>query len=143
MDRDPEQEERIRGGSVGDRVRYWRQVRGYNTVPELARALREPETTLYSLENNQTKKGKLLPEIASLLRISYQYLLTGKGDPEVTSGFTQEPVPTAPVTEQWPLPNIPRAYLSDLDEVELGFIESQLTLILDKVRARRRSRQRS
>lgn len=123
--------------TVGERVKFWRTERRY-TVRQLANLAKIPASTLGGLERGATTKGKALPEIARALKISYSYLLTGKGDPEGKEDpllMEREPSPDA-----WPLPGIPRAAIDDLTEIERGYLESQLVLLLDKIRnARRRS----
>lgn len=139
IERDPGEESRLRSASPGERVRYWRMVRGLSVrelADQVSKKTKCAASTLGSLERGATAKGKLLPEIAAILRVSYDYIKTGKGEPEQSGAIT----PVVDLGQEWPLPGIPRHRLEGLDEVELGFLQSELVMLLDKIESRRRKR---
>lgn len=65
------------GLTVGDRVRECRRSRKWSQA-ELAKRASVSQVTISHVENNMSDQSKFLPQLASALGVSSEYLLSGK-----------------------------------------------------------------
>jgi hypothetical protein len=129
------------GAQPGDRIRYAIEIRDF-TQDRFAKLVGYASGSgLRSLLSGEVVKGGKLHEIASVLQVSYDWIATGKGHPNDPPPASFDP-PTATVTTispaAWPFPRIAPERIRDLDEVELGFLQTEVTLLLDQIALRRR-----
>lgn len=121
--------------SLGARITFWRERRGWGRS-ELARRAKIPYSTLADIEQGRQKSSTKLHQIAAALGVNVQYLATGKGEPEIDA---------APTEDFWPFP-FPREDLLELDDIELELVGLKLQRFIEEVRAKRvrkRARQAS
>jgi len=112
--------------TLGARIVYWRQRRGWDRS-ELAKRAKIPYSTLAGIEDGDQKTSTKVPQIAAALGLNPVYLATDRGDPEGTA---------PPVDDSWPFP-FPREELLDLDPVELELAGLKLQKIIEEIRAKR------
>lgn len=103
-------------GSIGGRVRWWREKRG-KSREWLAGKCGMSVSALSDLELERTEKGGYLHAIATHLKLNPNYLETGKGEPE--EGAPQE---ASEAPEAWAAALLNK--LEDLNVVERSFMES-------------------
>lgn len=64
---------------LSDRMKAARRVRGYSQQ-ELAKRCGLKQSSVAHIESGRNQNSKYLPQLASTLEVSYQWLLSGKGD---------------------------------------------------------------
>lgn len=119
----------------GDRVRWWRERRGY-TQAKLCELAKVKQGTLSGLETNDTKKGTFLHNIATALGLRTYYVETGKGEPEI--GYEAEPLEPEP----WPFQAVKPKDLNRLNKIELSYAESALQHAIEEIEQERRKAKR-
>lgn len=77
------------GLTVGDRVRECRRSRKWSQV-ELAKRASVSQVTISHVENNMSDQSKFLPQLASALGVSSEYLLSGKEYIEKNKGSLED-----------------------------------------------------
>lgn len=77
------------GLTVGDRVRECRRSRKWSQV-ELAKRASVSQVTISHVENNMSDQLKFLPQLASALGVSSEYLLSGKEYIEKNKGSLED-----------------------------------------------------
>jgi transcriptional regulator with XRE-family HTH domain len=113
--------------TLGERIVYWREKRGWDRR-ELARRAKIPYSTLAGIEEGEQKTSTKTPQIATALGLNSLYLATDKGDPEAGA--------TVLVEDEWPFP-FPRETLVDLDPNELELAGLKFQKIIEEIRANR------
>lgn len=122
--------------NAGPRIRYAMKVRGFTQDALAKKVGYKNASSLRSVLDGSTAEGKRLHDIAKVLRVSYDWIAFGKGDMEGAADDARRPAEAA----AWPLPGIPRERLAELDDIELGFLQSEMMVLLDRITARRRRR---
>lgn len=77
------------GLTVGDRVRECRRSRKWSQA-ELAKRASISQVTISHVENNMSDQSKFLPQLASALGVSSEYLLSGKEYIEKNKGSLED-----------------------------------------------------
>ena len=77
------------GITVGDRVRECRRSRKWSQA-ELAKKANISQVTISHVENNLSDQSKFLPQLASALGVSSEYLLSGKEYIEKNNGNLED-----------------------------------------------------
>ena len=77
------------GLTVGDRVRECRRSRKWSQA-ELAKRASVSQVTISHVENNMSDQSKFLPQLASALGVSSEYLLSGKEYIEKNKGSLED-----------------------------------------------------
>lgn len=77
------------GITVGDRVRECRRSRKWSQA-ELAKKANISQVTISHVENNLSDQSKFLPQLASALGVSSEYLLSGKEYIEKSKGNLED-----------------------------------------------------
>ena len=77
------------GLTVGDRVRECRRSRRWSQS-ELAKRASVSQVTISHVENNMSDQSKFLPQLASALGVSSEYLLSGKEYIEKNKGSLED-----------------------------------------------------
>ena len=77
------------GLTVGDRVRECRRSRNWSQA-ELAKRASVSQVTISHVENNMSDQSKFLPQLASALGVSSEYLLSGKEYIEKNKGCLED-----------------------------------------------------
>lgn len=77
------------GLTVGDRVRECRRSRKWSQA-ELAKRASVSQVTISHVENNMSDQSKFLPQLASALGVSSEYLLSGKKYIEKNKGSLED-----------------------------------------------------
>lgn len=79
----------MNGLTVGDRVRECRRSRRWSQA-ELAKRASVSQVTISHVENNMSDQSKFLPQLASALGVSSEYLLSGKEYIEKNKGSLED-----------------------------------------------------
>ena len=77
------------GITVGDRVRECRRSRKWSQA-ELAKKANISQVTISHVENNLSDQSKFLPQLASALGVSSEYLLSGREYIEKNKGNLED-----------------------------------------------------
>lgn len=79
-----------RKSGLGARVRQLREERGWSQNDLAAQLPGVKQQSVDQLENGKVGRPRFLPELATVLRTSVQWLLTGDGQPNVKKGHASD-----------------------------------------------------
>lgn len=120
----------------GQRIRWWREYRGFKNRTKFANELGIKSSTLSDFESGRSDGSKFIHILIAALGLNTHYVNTGEGEPEAE--FPQEP----PANDMWPLDSISPNRLKKLNRIERAYVEGKLHEALDEIESERRKTRR-
>lgn len=119
--------------TLGERVRWWRGLRGLSQA-KLAQLAGIPASTLSDIERDRQGSSGQIFDLARILRLNAKYLATDEGDP-----LADNPQEEA---AYWPFEDVEAADVQELSAVELKLLSFQVKKAIEEIKQLRHPKKR-